>query len=109
MPVTSALLDDPASAAVDLTVSTLPGTVELDPAVSERLAGQGGALFSAAYAPWPTPLVQSWTDVPVLNGLEMLLHQAVLQIRIFLYGAPDRALPDEASVLTAMRAAIADR
>lgn len=93
-------------AAVDLTVSTLPGTVLLPEATAAALAGQGGALFSAAYAPWPTALAQAWTDAPVRNGLEMLLHQAVRQIRIFLHGTPERPLPDEAAVLAAMRSAM---
>lgn len=93
-------------AAVDLTVSTLPGTVVLPEAAAAALAGQGGALFSAAYAPWPTALAQTWSDAPVLNGLEMLLHQAVRQIRIFLHGTPDQVLPDETAVLAAMRSAM---
>jgi len=95
-----------ASPSVDVTVSTLPGTAELPDAVTTALARQGGPLFSAAYAPWPTALVRSWTDAPVLNGLEMLLHQAIRQIRIFLHGDPAHELRDEAAVLAAMRAAI---
>ncbi|MGO4678895.1 shikimate dehydrogenase family protein [Microbacterium sp. 2MCAF23] len=91
---------------VDLTVSTLPGSAALPDDVMTVLAREGGALFSAAYAPWPTPLAQAWTDAPVLTGLEMLLHQAVAQIRIFLNGAPDAALPDEPAVLGVMRAAL---
>ena len=37
------------------------------------------------------------------HGLGMLLHQALLQVRIFVGGDPDAALPDEAAVLAAMR------
>lgn len=91
---------------VDLTISTLPGTAVLPDVVMTALARRGGALFSAAYAPWPTPLVRAWTDAPVLSGLEMLLHQAVRQIRIFLHGNPEQELPDEAAVLAVMRAAV---
>ena len=91
---------------VDLTVSTLPGDVVLPDPVAAALAARGGALFSAAYAPWPTRLAQVWTDAPVLTGLEMLLHQAVAQIRIFLHGTPEEALPDEPAVLNDMRAAL---
>lgn len=90
----------------DLTVSTLPGGAALPESVMAALAQQGGALFSAAYAPWPTPLAQAWTDAPVLTGLEMLLHQAVAQIRIFLHGTPEEALTDEPAVLEVMRAAL---
>jgi len=94
---------------VDLTISTLPGTVVLPRSAATTLAVQGGALFSAAYAPWPTTLAEAWaaaTGAPVVTGLEMLLHQAVRQIRIFLHGRPEQTLPDEAGVLAAMRAAM---
>ncbi|PFX65069.1 shikimate dehydrogenase, partial [Bacillus toyonensis] len=37
----------------------------------------------------------------------MLLHQAVRQIRVFLSGDPSRRLPDEDSVVAAMRAVLA--
>lgn len=110
---TPAILDGALRPApVDLTVSTLPGTVALTDAVAVALARQGGALFSAAYAPWPTALVQTWTaqsDAPVISGLEMLLHQAVRQIRIFRDGSPDRELPDEPGILAVMRTALAER
>ena len=36
----------------------------------------------------------------------MLLHQALVQVRIFVSGDPLVPLPDEAAVLAAMRAAI---
>ena len=97
---------DAVPSSVDLTVSTLPGGAVLPDAVMTVLAGQGGALFSAAYAPWPTALVRVWTDAPVLNGLEMLLHQAIRQIRIFVHGTEERELPDEQAVLAVMRAAV---
>ena len=45
-------------------------------------------------------------DGTVVHGLEMLLHQAVLQVRIFTSGDPFQALPDEAAVLDVMRRAL---
>lgn len=107
MELRACALDDAVRPApVDLTVSTLPGGVALQEAVASALASTGGALFSAAYAPWPTTLAQTWTQAPVLTGLEMLLHQAVAQIRIFLLGTPEETLPNEEAVLEAMRAAV---
>lgn len=103
---TADLASEATPSPVDLTVSTLPGTANLPDAVMTALASTGGALFSAAYAPWPTPLVAAWTDAPVVSGLEMLLHQAVRQIRIFLHGDPEQELPDETGVLDVMRAAL---
>ena len=44
----------------------------------------------------------------IIDGREMLLGQAVLQARIFALGAVESPLPDEARVVAAMRAALAD-
>lgn len=91
---------------VDLTVATLPSGTELPAGTAAALAERGGALFDAAYAPWPSALASAWGDGVVVSGLGMLLHQAVRQIRIFRQGDPVIALPDEAAVVAAMRAAL---
>ncbi|HWS49892.1 MAG TPA: shikimate dehydrogenase [Microbacterium sp.] len=88
---------------VDLTLATLPGGAVLPEETVSKLASAGGALFDAAYSPWPSTLSAGWGDGVVVSGLGMLLHQAVRQIRIFLQGDPDGALPDEAAVISAMR------
>jgi shikimate dehydrogenase len=97
--------EDP-RATVDLTIATLPSGTALPLATAEQLAQTGGALFDAAYAPWPSALAASWGDAPVVSGLGMLLHQAVRQIRIFAHGDPGAALPQEERVLSAMRDAL---
>lgn len=96
---------EPASA-VDLTVATLPSGTVLDESVADGLAVSGGALLDAAYAPWPSALASRWTNATVLSGLEMLLHQAVRQIRIFQYGTQEAALPDETAIIRVMREAL---
>lgn len=95
-----------AADAVDVTVATLPSGTVLDTDVVDPLAASGGLLLDAAYAPWPSALAAGWTGGAVVSGLEMLLHQAVRQIRIFRHGEPSEPLPDEAAVLAAMRATI---
>jgi shikimate dehydrogenase len=97
--------DDPADAA-DVTIATLPSGTALDASVAEPLAASGGALLDAAYAPWPSALAAHWPHTTVLSGLEMLLHQAVRQIRIFRNGDPQQILPDEAAVIAVMREAL---
>jgi shikimate dehydrogenase len=91
--------------APDAVVSTLPGgaaaALALPAAVRSR-----SILFDVAYDPWPSPLAQSWQG-PVISGLSMLLHQAVAQVRLFVTGDRDGALPHEDRVLEAMRAAVA--
>ena len=90
----------------DAVVSTIPPRaefpVELPPLAPER------TLLDVAYAPWPTPLAAAWTTAGgrVVHGLEMLLHQAVHQIRIFVAGDPAVVLPEEAAVIEAMRSAV---
>lgn len=103
---TRAVALDQATDPVDLTIATLPGGTELDAIVAARLASTGGTLFDVAYSPWPTTLAASWAG-DVHHGLPMLLHQAVLQVRIFTHGDPDTPLDGERAVIEAMRAALA--
>ena len=96
--------DLPAIDDADLVVSTLPGGA--DPGVAASvLLRERTPLLDVAYAPWPTTLASQWLEAggTVVHGLEMLLHQALLQVRIFTSGDPLRELPDEAAVLDVMR------
>jgi shikimate dehydrogenase len=96
-----ARLGDPLPAA-DLLVSTLPGEAPLP-----DLAGfpRTAALLDVAYDPWPSRLADGW-EGPIVNGLDMLLHQALLQVRVFVNGDPAAELPREEGVLRAMRGAV---
>jgi shikimate dehydrogenase len=102
--VTVRRFDAPADA-VDATVATLPSGTVLDASIAGALANAGGVLFEAAYAPWPSALAAQWPDPRVISGFEMLLHQAVRQIRIFLHGDQDHRLDDEDVIVAVMRAA----
>ena len=105
--VTVAPMAEP-SGNVDVTIATLPGGTELDAAIAERLGATGGTLFDVAYSPWPTSLAANWPGT-AHHGLAMLLHQAVIQVRIFVNGDPQQELPDEEAVIEAMRASLAER
>lgn len=87
----------------DLVVNTIPGgaagAIAFDPALTRR------PLLEVAYDPWPSPLVDRWAGL-VVSGLDMLLHQALAQVRAFRTGDPHEPLPDEAAVLAAMREAV---
>ena len=93
---------------VPLTIATLPGDAAVPPDAADALASSGGTLFDVVYGHWPTALSDAWgrADAPAVSGLGMLLHQALLQVRVFVGGDPDAALPDEAAVLAAMRSSI---
>lgn len=93
-----------------LVVSTLPGGTELPHEPSAALRAEA-RLFDVAYDPWPSRLAATWlaSRGDVIDGLEMLLQQALLQVRIFVAGDPAAALPDEDAVLGVMRAAVVRR
>lgn len=81
----------PALAAADVVISTLPPRAA-DPLAEELAAAfppnggtAGGVLLDVAYDPWPSRIATAWTDAGgrVVPGLEMLLYQAVEQVRLF--------------------------
>lgn len=91
----------------DLVISTLPGDAVLPHEFPETLRA-ATLLFDVGYAPWPTALARSWAAAGgrSRSGRTMLLHQALVQIRIFLFNDPFQPLPDEDAVLEAMRDAL---
>ncbi|WP_255579868.1 shikimate dehydrogenase [Cryobacterium sp. PAMC25264] len=98
---------DAADRESDLVISTLPGGTALPTEFPTRLRAET-PLFDVGYAPWPSALASSWaaTGGTAYSGLTMLLHQALIQVRIFVANDPFQPLPDEDSVLSAMRAAL---
>jgi len=91
---------------VDVTIATLPSGTTLDAEIAASLASSGGALFDAAYAPWPSALASVWHDGQVISGIAMLFNQAVRQVRAFVHADPERELEDEARVRDEMHAAL---
>lgn len=106
--LTRSAFEAPRREAVPLTIAALPGDAVLAGDVADALAESGGRLLDVVYGHWPTGLSRAWERVggPASSGLGMLLHQAVLQIRIFVSGSPDDPLADEPAVVAAMRSAL---
>ncbi len=116
-------LGEEAGVIPDLVISTLPGSAGAA-GLAERVvrgatiadaAARGVLLLDVAYDPWPTGFSSAWealaragsgTSGNTLSGLAMLVHQALLQVRVFVTGDPERAVPDESRVLAAMLAAV---
>lgn len=99
-------VQDATASTPDAVISTVPGWAEVlhfAPEVRAR-----AVLFDIAYDPWPSAQAQAWGEVGgrVISGLELLINQAVGQIRVFLTGDPLEPLPGEAAVVSAMRAAV---
>ncbi len=78
---------DPVSMAADVVVSTLPG--EAARPWAALAPGGVGILLDAAYHPWPTPLAAVWGGRAVASGRDMLLWQAVEQVRLMTGEEPD--------------------
>jgi shikimate dehydrogenase len=100
-------LDAPVVDPVEVTVATLPGGTDLGPP-ADRLAAAGGLLVDVVYGGWPTSLAGAWGRAggTAVSGHGMLLHQALVQVRVFVAGDPSAELDHEAGVLAAMRAAL---
>lgn len=91
----------------DLVVSTLPHGVNVAGSIPGNLP-ERAALLDVTYHPWPSPLAALWEDSPrpIASGRTMLLHQALVQVRLFVQADPDRPLPSEEAVFAAMRGAV---
>jgi len=96
-----------AEEAPDVVASTLPGSAGVAVDFPDDVVRRA-VLFDVVYAPWPTPLAARWLDAggSVVPGIDMLIHQALLQVRIFVGGDPAVPLPDEPAVLAAMAASV---
>ncbi|MCG2624639.1 shikimate dehydrogenase [Arthrobacter sp. I2-34] len=78
--------------AADVVVSTLPPRAA-DPLAEELAqhdagtgqAGAGRVLLDVAYDPWPSRIASVWQDRggTIVAGIEMLIYQAVEQVRLF--------------------------
>lgn len=64
-----------------LVVATTPaGTTD---ALAQAVPDRPGTLFDVLYDPWPTALAAAWSarGGAVVGGLDLLVHQAVLQVK----------------------------
>jgi shikimate dehydrogenase len=75
------------TASADVVISTLPPRAADNLAAGIAALGFGtpGVLLDVAYDPWPSQIATVWQSGggTVVPGLEMLLYQAVEQVRLF--------------------------
>ena len=78
-------------------VSTVPAQAQNEALL--RVAAAAGVVFEVVYDPWPTPMARLAADSgqTLVSGLDLLVHQAALQIEL-MTGVPE-------APLAAMRAA----
>jgi shikimate dehydrogenase len=77
--VVGSLAGDPVPG--EVVVSTIPAEAQ-DAELVARCADVP-VVFEALYDPWPTPLAVSALDRVLVGGLDLLVHQAALQFRLF--------------------------
>ncbi|MFE7131099.1 shikimate dehydrogenase [Streptomyces sp. NPDC057638] len=71
-----------------LVIATTPaGTTD---ALATEVPDTPGTLFDVLYEPWPTALADAWSrkSGAVVSGLDLLVHQAVLQVELMTGRAP---------------------
>jgi shikimate dehydrogenase len=88
--------------APDAVISTLPNGSEVHVEFAPATLASA-VLFDVAYSPWPSALAARWRG-DVISGLEMLVLQALVQVRIFVNGDPEMLLENEPKVLATMLA-----
>ncbi|WP_254052091.1 shikimate dehydrogenase [Aeromicrobium sp. A1-2] len=75
-------IDEPLTETVDLLISTVPEDVA--GARSRELTAAARAVFDIVYDPWPTTLLAAAAEsgLPTVSGLDLLAHQAALQVEL---------------------------
>jgi shikimate dehydrogenase len=78
----------------DIVVSTIPAAAQTADLLA--VAAQAQVVFDVVYDPWPTPLAAQATarGQVLVTGLDLLVHQAVLQVELMtgIAGAPLQAM-----------------
>jgi shikimate dehydrogenase len=92
----------------DIVISTLPSGA-LDPfalKLNRRFSSKPrGVFFDVAYNSWPSKFAAAWMskDLTVVSGIEMLIFQAIAQLRVFSNGTVDQEILNERAVELAIR------
>ncbi len=101
--VTVSNLVDPPTGPVDLLVSTIPVAAVEDHA--DQWVVGASAVFDVVYDPWPTSLASAAerAGATVVSGLDLLAHQAVVQVQLMTGGMVDAALLRDAALAALAR------
>jgi shikimate dehydrogenase len=75
----------------DLVINTVPG--KGSEFFISSIENPKGILFEVLYNPWPTQLAKAWrsSGAQVIDGLDLLIHQAISQVEIFSRQSVDRS------------------
>ena len=94
----------------DLIISTVPGSAleELWNEVANNATTTTGTLFDVVYSPWPSTASRSWGPRSI-SGLELLIWQAIGQVRIFAEASGDSISVADDELYKIMKAAIQEQ
>ncbi|MFW0179800.1 shikimate dehydrogenase [Rothia sp. CCM 9418] len=88
-------------------ISTLPAGVadQFAPALKSSLSG---VLLDVSYNPWPSTIASYWEKAGgvIVSGLDMLMYQAIDQVKLFTGHSLEDTLPEQLEMMNAMCAAI---
>ena len=91
-------LDEPLLDRVDLLVSTVPA--EVANGQVHELVAASRAVFDVVYNPWPSHLIDVTVkaDLPHVTGIDLLAHQAALQVELMTGDSVDPQLLRDAAL-----------
>jgi shikimate dehydrogenase len=91
-------IDKPILDVAELLVSTVPSDVI--GSRSHELVESARAVFDVVYDPWPSRLVEAalGAERPAVSGLDLLAHQAALQVELMTGGTVDVAVLRDAAL-----------
>ena len=74
----------------DLIINTTPG--ETASIFVDQISNTSSTFFEVLYNPWPTAMLSRWRESGGygIDGLDLLIHQAISQVEIFVSGSVDR-------------------
>jgi shikimate dehydrogenase len=74
----------------DLVVNTTPGNTAS--VFRDQIGSVASTFFEVLYNPWPTQLLEQWRKAGGfgIDGLDLLIHQAISQVEIFASREIDR-------------------
>ena len=107
MMASAAVVSPAAVVGADLVISTVPGSAleELWQQVANDHGTTTGTLFDVTYDPWPSKASRSWGPRSI-SGLELLIWQAIGQVRIFAEANGDSISVADDELYKIMKAAI---
>jgi len=95
----------------DLVMSLVPAGsyAELWEEIQRSGNSSSGTLFDVAYNPWPSKAGLAWDPSTVISGIEMLIWQAIEQVRLFASADSSIGEIDRSALYSVMKEAVSSK